>query len=99
MLKFLDAAAMRTSRRYGHAFQAAWPATVVLTMTCMLAGCSAPPRLLAQRDASDPTAPARPVTYRSTLGPYQSARPADPVPWVKQNERVAPPSASEGGSR
>ena len=57
-----------------------------------VAGCTTPPAPLAGPDPSDPHAPSRPVAYRPVVGPYTSARPADPAAWREHNERVAPPA-------
>ena len=43
-------------------------------------------------DPSNPSARIRPTDYRSTVAPYSSRRPVDPVSWREQNERVAPPA-------
>jgi hypothetical protein len=70
-------------------------AVVAVTAGLALAGCAAPAQIIAQRDPADLNAPVKPVTYRSTLGPYQSARPVDPAPWGAQNQRVTPQPKSE----
>ncbi len=57
----------------------------------VLAGCAPlPPAPLAGADPTDPAAPVRSQTYRSTVGPYASTRPADAGAWQEQNERIAP---------
>jgi hypothetical protein len=54
-------------------------------------GCATQPTsLYAATNPADPTAKIPAVRYRSTLGPYRSERPVEPVPWREQNERVAP---------
>jgi hypothetical protein len=88
---YRKAAATRRARRYWRARQA----VVAVAAFMFLAGCAAPPRVVAQNDPSDPGAPAKPVAYRSTLGPYQSGRPVDPAPWGAQNQRVTPQPKSQ----
>lgn len=54
-------------------------------------GCSPAPRVpMNGANAADPNASVPAATYRSTVGPYNSARPVAPAPWREQNERVAP---------
>jgi hypothetical protein len=50
-----------------------------------------PPSPFTGSDPSDPRTPVRATVYRSTVGPYTSQRPVEPVPWREQNERVTPP--------
>jgi hypothetical protein len=63
---------------------------VVIATFALLAACSALPPPLAGPDPSDPSARVAAVGYRSTIGPYTSQRPVEPMPWQQQNERVAP---------
>jgi hypothetical protein len=88
---FGKAAATRRTRRCRRARQA----VVAFAAIVILAGCTPLPRVAAQGEPSDPGAPAKPVAYRSTLGPYQSGRPVDPAPWGAQNQRVTPQPKSE----
>ena len=85
------AAGTRRTRSLGRVRQAMMAAAAAL----MLAGCTVQSRIVAQGDPSDPGAPVRAVTYRSTLGPYQSGRPVNPAPWGAQNQRVTPQPKSE----
>lgn len=55
-----------------------------------LTSCAPPAPPLAGLDPSDPAAPVSGVGYRSTVGGYRSQRPAEPQPWIEQNQRVAP---------
>ena len=65
-------------------------------LAALAEGCAAPPPSpFAGRDPSDPSVHTAPARYRSTIAPYASRRPADPVPWRKQNERVAPSAKPE----
>jgi hypothetical protein len=69
---------------------------IISILAALAEGCSAPPPLpVAGRDPSDPSAHTAPVRYRSTIAPYTSRRPADPVPWREQNEHVAPSAKPE----
>ena len=92
--KIWKAAATRRARSRG---RLTWRAgrAVAIAAFLILTGCTAAPRIVAQGDPSDPGALVRAVTYRSTLGPYQSGRPVDPAPWGAQNQRVTPQSKSE----
>lgn len=65
---------------------------LVLGLTlATLAGCtSLPPAPLAGAHPADPAAPVRPTTYRSTVGPFETARPVDAGSWQDTNERIAP---------
>jgi hypothetical protein len=63
-----------------------------LVLAASAAGCwTSPPTPVAGPDPSDPGSHTPAVGYRSTLEPYQSRRPVEPLPWREQNERVAPP--------
>ncbi len=68
----------------------------VLLLTALVQGCAAPlpPSVSAGPAVSDPSTPAPRVSYRSTIGPYNSARPVGPAPWQQQNRQVAPSSRS-----
>jgi hypothetical protein len=67
------------------------PASVIALSILLLTGCATSERLpVAGNDPSDPSAPVRPVGYRSTTASHVSQRPVAPAPWRRQNERVAP---------
>lgn len=52
--------------------------------------------LLVGPDPADPGVKVRGVSYRSTVAPYTSLRPAAPSAWKEQNRGVAPkPSTSK----
>ena len=54
---------------------------------------------LGDQDPSDPSEPVPATTYRPVTSGLQSFRPADPLPWGSQNEKVAPkPKAGGEGS-
>jgi hypothetical protein len=61
-----------------------------LLLAATLAACAGRPVPYAGPDPSDPAAPVRAVTYRSTIAPYTRQRPVEPAPWGQQNERVTP---------
>jgi len=56
----------------------------------VLASCSQMPQPLAGPDPSDPQARVRPAGYRPVVGSYASQRPAEPLSWRDQNDRIAP---------
>jgi hypothetical protein len=85
--------AVRTGsmKRTGPGACATAKVSVLLTLLFALGACTAAPRLHAfAGDPADPAARVPATKYRSTLGPYTSLRPVDPLPWREQNERVAP---------
>jgi hypothetical protein len=62
-----------------------------LAALLLLAGCTmAPPAPLSGPDPADSTVRVAPAGYRSAFGGYVSQRPAEPQPWLQQNEGVAP---------
>jgi hypothetical protein len=64
-----------------------------LLSTLLLAACTAaPPAPVAGPNPADADARVAPAAYRSTIAPYESRRPVEPVPWRERNERVAPPA-------
>jgi hypothetical protein len=65
--------------------------SVLLSLALALGACTTAPRLHAfADDPADPSAKVPATGYRSTVGPYTSLRPVDPLPWREQNERVTP---------
>jgi hypothetical protein len=66
--------------------------TALAVVAAVLAACSQVPQPSAGADPSDPRSSARPMTYRSVIGPYESQRPVEPAPWRDQNERITPPA-------
>lgn len=69
-----------------------------LIVSCALVGtlsaCMQPPSAFAPSvaDPANAEAPVAAVAHHSTIGRYQSQRPAEPASWREQNERVAPKS-------
>ena len=81
----------RISGRRRRQSQSIRVATLVFGTLTLLAGCSPAPRLpMSAADPADPHTAVPAATYRSTVGPYTSARPVPPAPWRDQNERIAP---------
>jgi hypothetical protein len=76
----------------GTLFQVRFGAIVLLPIAVLLlAGWrDAPAPPVVGPNPADPGAPTRGVDYRSTIAPYKSQRPVDPLPWGEQNQRVAP---------
>ena len=67
---------------------------VLLAAGGLASGCAAPyPG--AAHDPADPAAKVPGVGYRPTIAPYSSLRPAVPMPWREQNQRVAPSPTSD----
>ncbi|MDI4236528.1 hypothetical protein OZ411_27315 [Bradyrhizobium sp. Arg237L] len=64
-----------------------------------LGGCQPKTVPIGSADPANPAAPVPRVTYRPTLAPYSSLRPATPMPWRDRNDAVAPKSNSDGGER
>lgn len=63
----------------------------VVAAAALAAGCAADPSSrVAGSDPSDPRVPVPVASYRSTIAPYESLRPVDPLPWPQQNQQVAP---------
>jgi hypothetical protein len=79
------------SQRQTASYAARITMLVLLGLGLGLAGCgSLPPAPLAGADPSNPGAPVRAQTYRSTVGPYAGARPAEAGAWQDTNDRAAP---------
>lgn len=71
------------------------PRAFFLPVLLALAGCAtAPSQELAAR-SSDPAASVPADAYRSVTRGFSSQRPADPLPWSEQNQRVAPSSKGD----
>lgn len=68
-----------------------WGAFAAIT----LGGCAAPMAAPVGADPADPTVPVAAASYRSTIAPYDSLRPAAPARWREQNERVTPRSSTK----
>ena len=67
------------------------PAVGVVALCLLTAACfTAPREPYAGPDPSNPDVRVPAVDYRSTIGRYESRRPAEPAPWREQNERVTP---------
>lgn len=63
----------------------------VLTLCLVTAACAtAPDRLHAGPDPSEPSVRVPAVGYRPVVSGYVSQRPVEPAPWRQQNDRVAP---------
>ncbi|PDT74804.1 hypothetical protein [Bradyrhizobium sp. C9] len=61
-----------------------------------LAGCMADGRPVAiAGDPANPSARTASVGYRSTIAPYESLRPATPLPWRERNDGVTPQTNSD----
>jgi len=80
-----------STSRTGAAIPAAFKASILFVLIIGTAGCTgAPPHRPTAAEPSNPAARVPPVAYRSTLGPYTSLRPAEPLSWREQNERLMP---------
>lgn len=57
----------------------------------LLSACALQPaRIAVGPDPLDPAVPVPAVSPTSSLGPYASQRPVDPVPWGQANQDVGP---------
>ncbi|MBR0969821.1 MULTISPECIES: hypothetical protein [Bradyrhizobium] len=65
-----------------------WPLLAVAALA--LSGCMPATTQVAGVDPADPSAKVARTSYRSTIAPYTSLRPATPAPWRERNENVAP---------
>ena len=81
--KFAAASAAR-----GRHFRFSWPLLAVAALA--LSGCTPATTELVSADPADPAAKVTPTSYRSTIAPYTSLRPATPAPWRERNDAVAP---------
>lgn len=80
-------AAAHPARRRHFGFH--WPA--LATIAIALSGCMpTTTRPIAHADPADPAAPVARASYRSTIAPYSSLRPATPAPWGERNDSVTP---------
>jgi hypothetical protein len=69
--------------------------TLIAAIAVTAAGCQPATTRLATSDPADPAARVASVSYRSTIAPYTSLRPATPAPWRERNEDVAPRQRQE----
>ena len=91
MFAHADMRAGRVSGWQRRQFKSVYAVPLVSIVLLMAGGCSVAPRTpLSAAAAADPYAPVPPATYRPTIGPYTSTRPAAPEPWRERNERIAP---------
>ncbi|MCK1275107.1 hypothetical protein IVB46_07660 [Bradyrhizobium sp. 61] len=81
--KFAAASAAR-----GRHFRFYWP--LLAATTLILSGCMPATVPVAGADPADPAAKVARASYRSTIAPYTSLRPATPGPWRDRNDAVAP---------
>lgn len=80
-----------SASRTGAVVHAAVKISILFGLILGITGCAAaPPYPLAMADPSKPAARVPPAGYRSTIGPYTSLRPVEPLSWREQNERVMP---------
>jgi hypothetical protein len=62
-----------------------------IALALLASACAAVPTApIAGPDPADPDARVAATGYRSTIEPYESRRPVEPVPWRERNERVSP---------
>lgn len=61
-----------------------------VAMALALSGCMPATTQVAGGDPADPAAKVARASYRSTIAPYTSLRPAAPGPWRDRNDAVAP---------
>ena len=67
--------------------------TAAVLAAALLAGCMSDGRqTVAAGHPAEPSARTAGVGYRSTIAPYDSLRPATPLPWRERNDGVTPPA-------
>ena len=79
--------AAASAARGGH-FLFNWP--LLAAMALALSGCMPATMQVAGSDPADPSAKVARASYRSTIAPYTSLRPATPAPWRDRNDAVTP---------
>lgn len=62
----------------------------ILLIGTLLQSCAELPRTSRGPDPSNASTPVATLKYRSVIGTYHSARPAEPAPWQQQNKDVSP---------
>lgn len=81
----------RLGRRALPTFVSRMAAAIIAS--ALLAGCMTDARPVAVAgDPANPSAGRAAVSYRSTIAPYDSLRPATPLPWRERNDGVTPPA-------
>ncbi|MCK1735129.1 hypothetical protein IVA79_14390 [Bradyrhizobium sp. 138] len=88
MLTLSGAKSAAASAVGGPHFRFNWPLFALTALA--LSGCMPATTEIASADPADPAAKVAPVSYRSTIAPYTSLRPAAPAPWRDRNDAVAP---------
>lgn len=88
MLTLLGAKFAAASSARGRDSLFVWPLLAVMALG--LSGCIPATTAVAGADPADPTAKVARASYRSTISPYTSLRPATPAPWRDRNDAVAP---------
>lgn len=66
------------------------PAAILILGLLMQACSNAPQPPFSGPDPSRPDARVPAVAYRPVTGGYIAGRPVEPLPWLEQNERIAP---------
>ena len=83
--------AARRARSSATPCAVAWTKIALIAATALVVGCSADSRIpVTGSDPSDPQVRVPAASYRSSVAPYESLRPAEPAPWLEQNRQVAP---------
>jgi hypothetical protein len=88
MLTLSGAKSAAASVARGRHFRFNWPLLAATALA--LSGCMPATAPMAGADPADPAAKVARTSYRSTIAPYDSLRPATPAPWRERNDGVAP---------
>ena len=88
MLTLLGAKSAAASAARGGHFRFDLPLLAAIALA--LSGCMPATTQIATADPADPAAKAARVSYRSTVAPYTSLRPAAPAPWREGSDFVTP---------
>jgi hypothetical protein len=88
MLTLLGAKSAAASSARGRYALFSW--SLLAAIALALSGCMPATTQMAVADPADPAAKVARASYRSTIAPYSSLRPATPAPWRDRNDAVAP---------
>ena len=88
MLTLLGASFAAASSARGRYLLFSW--SLLAAIALALSGCMPATTRMVVADPADPAAKVARASYRSTIAPYSSLRPATPAPWRDRNDAVAP---------
>jgi PBP1b-binding outer membrane lipoprotein LpoB len=88
MLTLLGAKSAAASSARGR--YALFNRSLLAAIALALSGCMPATTQMVVADPTDPAAKVARASYRSTIAPYSSLRPATPAPWRDRNDAVTP---------